>query len=138
MSKHCWYRPQNLGTSTVQCMKCGIRRPIELVVYAKARTPLGVQKKECPGLSGSFRRAMRRYLRRGTMAIQFNDGMKIETDGPMRVIRKSDGLYVVGHGTLCAVDSYEEGRQMIDEDNKRRVNHGKGDNDQAVTGEAGK
>lgn len=61
MSKHCWYRPQNLGTQ--QCMKCGLRRPNELVLYAMARTPLGVLKKECPGLSRQFRRAMRRYVR---------------------------------------------------------------------------
>jgi hypothetical protein len=39
--------------------------------------------------------------------------MKIDTSGEHRVERKSDGLYVVGHGFLCAVDSYEEALAMI-------------------------
>lgn len=45
--------------------------------------------------------------------IKFSDGMQIDTDGPYRVIRKSDGLYVIGHGYLCAVDDSEEGVRMI-------------------------
>ncbi len=43
----------------------------------------------------------------------FSDGMTINTDGPYRVIRKSDGLYVTGHGYLCAVETIEEGMKMI-------------------------
>lgn len=45
--------------------------------------------------------------------LRFSDGMTINTDGPYRVIRKSDGLYVTGHGFLCAVDTHEEGQELI-------------------------
>jgi hypothetical protein len=45
--------------------------------------------------------------------LRFSDGMEFDTDGPYRIIRKSDGLYVVGRGKLCAVDSYEEGQRLI-------------------------
>jgi len=47
--------------------------------------------------------------------IRFTDGISIDTDGEYRVIRKSDGLYVVGHGFMCAVESREEGETMIAE-----------------------
>jgi hypothetical protein len=49
------------------------------------------------------------------MKMNFSDGMTIETGGEYRIIHKRDGLYVVGHGTLCAVDSRAEGQEMIDE-----------------------
>lgn len=45
--------------------------------------------------------------------LRFNDGVTINTDGEYRITRKRDGLYVVGHGFMCAVNSYEEGREMI-------------------------
>ena len=45
--------------------------------------------------------------------MRFTDGMEIDTSGEYRVIRKSDGLYVVGHGMLSAVDSWEEGDELI-------------------------
>jgi hypothetical protein len=48
--------------------------------------------------------------------IQFSNGMKFNTDGPLRVVRRSDGLYVVGQGTLCPVASYEEEEKIIKED----------------------
>lgn len=47
--------------------------------------------------------------------MRFTDGMTINTDGEYRVIMKSDGLYVVGHGFLCAVETREEGRKLIEE-----------------------
>jgi hypothetical protein len=49
------------------------------------------------------------------MLMKFTDGMTIDTSGPLRVIYKRDGLYVVGNGTLCAVDSRAEGNQLIAE-----------------------
>lgn len=45
--------------------------------------------------------------------LKFTDGMKIETGGEYRIICKSDGLYVVGHGFCYAVDSREEGKSLI-------------------------
>lgn len=54
------------------------------------------------------------------MLMKFSDGMNIETSGDYRVIRKPDGLYVVGHGILCAVNSYEEGYDMIESFTRRR------------------
>ena len=55
--------------------------------------------------------------------MKFTDGMMINTDGPYRVIRQSDGFYVTGHGFLCPVDSQEEGDKLIadlKEDNPAR------------------
>jgi hypothetical protein len=49
------------------------------------------------------------------MALNFSDGMRIETSGELRITRKSDGLYVVGEGMCCPIDSAEEGREMIAE-----------------------
>lgn len=46
--------------------------------------------------------------------MRFSDGMEFDTSGPYRITRKSDGLYVVGNGMLCPVDSYEEGEKLIE------------------------
>ena len=45
--------------------------------------------------------------------MRFSDGMEINTDGELRIVRKSDGLYVVGEGYLIPVDSREEGEEEI-------------------------
>ncbi len=47
------------------------------------------------------------------MEVRFSDGINIQTSGPYRIIRKSDGLYVVGQGILCAVDTRKEGNDLI-------------------------
>ena len=47
------------------------------------------------------------------MLLQFSDGMQIETSGKYRVVSKRDGLYVVGHGLCCAVDTQAEGAALI-------------------------
>ena len=47
--------------------------------------------------------------------LKFNDGMTIETEGKLRIIRKSDGLYVVGKGMLIPINDYEEGKEIIKE-----------------------
>jgi len=49
------------------------------------------------------------------MRMKFTDGMTIDTSGPYRIFRKSDGLYVVGEGSLCAVDTRDEGDELIRE-----------------------
>ena len=45
--------------------------------------------------------------------LRFNDGMTINTAGELRVIRKSDGYYVVGEGTCTPVDSRQDGQDYI-------------------------
>jgi hypothetical protein len=47
------------------------------------------------------------------MNMTFSDGMTFDTSGPYRIEGRSDGLYVVGNGMLCAVDTVEEGERMI-------------------------
>jgi len=47
--------------------------------------------------------------------MRFNDGMKFDTSGPLRTVRKSDGLYVVGEGCLIPVNDHEEARSIIDD-----------------------
>ncbi len=45
--------------------------------------------------------------------LRFNDGMTIRTDGELRVIRKSDGYYVVGEGMCCPVEDIQAGLDFI-------------------------
>ena len=46
--------------------------------------------------------------------IKFTDGMEIKTDGEYRVIRKSYGLYVVGHSMCIPVHDAEEAEELLD------------------------
>lgn len=48
------------------------------------------------------------------MSLTFSDGMTFNTSGPLRLVKRSDGWYVVGEGTLIPVASPEEGRMWID------------------------
>jgi hypothetical protein len=45
--------------------------------------------------------------------LRFNDGMTFNTDGPYRIVRRSDGLYVTGHGCLIPADSHEEAQVIL-------------------------
>ena len=47
--------------------------------------------------------------------INFSDGMRIRTDGDYRIIRKSDGLYVVGGGFCIPVEDEKEAKKTLDE-----------------------
>ncbi len=47
--------------------------------------------------------------------MQFTDGMKFDTRGPLRLTERSDGWYVVGQGMLIPVSGPEEGRRFITE-----------------------
>jgi hypothetical protein len=48
--------------------------------------------------------------------MKFSDGMEFDTTSTSyRVVRKTDGYYVVGRGMLIPVDSSDEGYWMIDE-----------------------
>jgi|BioPla2DNA2_1021312.scaffolds.fasta_scaffold203575_2 hypothetical protein len=44
--------------------------------------------------------------------IKFDDGVQFDTRGPLRVVKRHDGYYVVGEGLLIPVDSREEGEQV--------------------------
>jgi len=47
--------------------------------------------------------------------LRFNDGASFNTSGPYRIETRRDGLYVVGQGMLMAVDTHEEGEEIIAE-----------------------
>lgn len=47
--------------------------------------------------------------------IRFNDGVKINTDGPLRIKELKDGLYVIGEGMLIPVDDEQEAIETLKE-----------------------
>jgi hypothetical protein len=47
--------------------------------------------------------------------LEFSDGMQFDLSGPLRVVRKADGYYVVGRDTLSPVATAEEGRALVAE-----------------------
>lgn len=49
------------------------------------------------------------------MTLKFNDGVSVNTGGPLRLIRLPDGLYVTGWGYLIPVDDWDEGTSIIAE-----------------------
>jgi hypothetical protein len=51
----------------------------------------------------------------GGSTLKFSDGMSFNTDGEYRITRRSDGLYVIGKGLLCPVNSLDEGKELIKE-----------------------
>ncbi|MCR4286209.1 MAG: hypothetical protein NUW00_04920 [Candidatus Kaiserbacteria bacterium] len=50
--------------------------------------------------------------------LKFTDGMSFDTQGSLRVCRRSDGFYVIGNGMMIPVDSREEGQKIIDDENQ--------------------
>ena len=52
--------------------------------------------------------------------LKFSDAMIIHTNGPLKTIELADGFYVAGAGRLIAVDSEEEGIQLINNIDKRQ------------------
>lgn len=47
------------------------------------------------------------------MQIQFSDGVKFDTSGPVHMEEREDGLYVVGGGMLIPVDTEDEAKMII-------------------------
>jgi hypothetical protein len=45
--------------------------------------------------------------------LNFDDGVSVDTSGPLRPLRLHDGLYVVGKGMLVPVDDLDEAREFI-------------------------
>ena len=46
--------------------------------------------------------------------LEFSDGEKFDTSGPLRVVHRRNGWYVLGEGMLIPVDSYEDGLKEIE------------------------
>lgn len=47
------------------------------------------------------------------MDMQFTDGMRFDTSGPLRLTKRSDGWYVIGNGMLIPVQDPHEANRMI-------------------------
>jgi len=45
--------------------------------------------------------------------MRFSDGMEINTNGSLRIIEKSDGLYVVGEGYCIPCNSSKEAKETL-------------------------
>tara|TARA_X000000950_G_scaffold279684_1_gene372853 strand:- start:92 stop:265 length:174 start_codon:yes stop_codon:yes gene_type:complete len=46
--------------------------------------------------------------------LRFNDGIEIDTSGPLRMLRLKDGLYVVGEGWCIPVEDTKEAEAIIE------------------------
>ena len=53
------------------------------------------------------------------MSVKFSDGMIFDTSIKARIVRKSDGLYIVGDGIICPINSLEEGKQILESFKKK-------------------
>jgi hypothetical protein len=53
--------------------------------------------------------------------IKFSDGMTFDTSGPMRIVSKRDGLYVVGNNWLIPIETREEGEKIIDKERAKII-----------------
>lgn len=49
------------------------------------------------------------------MTLRFNDGINIDTSGPIRTLQLRDGWYVVGMGMLIPVVSENEAKIIADD-----------------------
>ena len=47
--------------------------------------------------------------------LEFSDGEKFETQGPLHLTRRQDGWYVVGQNMLIPVADVKEGHEIIQE-----------------------
>jgi len=45
--------------------------------------------------------------------LRFNDGVNIDTDGPLRILHLKDGWYVVGEGYCIPVENRKEADETI-------------------------
>jgi hypothetical protein len=46
--------------------------------------------------------------------LKFSDGEEFNLSGELRVELRKDGWYVLGNGMMMGVNSYYEGKEMID------------------------
>lgn len=54
--------------------------------------------------------------------MRFSDGMQFDTSGPLRMVRRRDGYYVIGNGMLIPVADRDEAADFIRRFNKEVVN----------------
>jgi len=47
--------------------------------------------------------------------LRFTDGVTVNTNGKFRILELADGYYVVGHGYMEPVSSYEEAQEVLHE-----------------------
>ena len=47
--------------------------------------------------------------------LEFNDGVKIDTEGELRIERRSDGLYVIGKGMCIPVSDIQEANRVLED-----------------------
>jgi len=45
--------------------------------------------------------------------LKFSDGEEFDLSGPLRVVLRADGFYVLGENMMVAVDTLEKGIKMI-------------------------
>lgn len=45
--------------------------------------------------------------------VSFNDGVQLDTNGPLRVVNEQGAFYVVGEGACYPVDDENAGRDLI-------------------------
>ena len=45
--------------------------------------------------------------------VRFNDGVNIDTSGPPRILRLSDGFYVIGDGMCCPCNDRKEAIDIL-------------------------
>ena len=55
--------------------------------------------------------------------IRFSDGINVDMSGPLRSLRLSDGLYVVGNGMMIPVEDRQEAQDIITEG--KEISHSK-------------
>ena len=48
-------------------------------------------------------------------AVEFDDGVNIDTSSDLRILRLRDGYYVVGEGMCIPVADRDEAREVIEE-----------------------
>jgi hypothetical protein len=47
--------------------------------------------------------------------LEFTDGVRINTDGPLRARRLKDGWYAIGEGMCIPASDAAEAREIVDE-----------------------
>ena len=53
--------------------------------------------------------------------LRFDDGIEVDTEGPLRLLKLTDGYYVVGRGMLIPVNDTQEGIILIKELGRRKL-----------------
>jgi hypothetical protein len=64
--------------------------------------------------STTFQRIFRQPIKTYNMSkLKFSDGEEFDLSGPLRVILRADGFYVLGENMMMAVNTLKEGIEYI-------------------------